>query len=216
MSSETSRGRPVDKAKRAAILKAARTHFFTHGFESTRLEDVAEAAGVSKVTIYNRFGDKAGLLAACVTAQCERMQGEMGLDVDDGRSFADRLNAFGFALLAFLLSPEHVRFDRVMASEGLRSPEMGELFFQAGPARMHALLSSLLEDGRSAGLIAYDDANEAAEHVLSLWKGAADMHLRFSQPVATDRASLEKKVRSGTKRFLIAYAPSSPPSPERP
>ena len=57
-------GRPADEAKREAILAAAAASFFEHGFAASSIEQIAADAGVSKVTIYNRFGDKRALFAA--------------------------------------------------------------------------------------------------------------------------------------------------------
>ncbi|MEO1488476.1 MAG: helix-turn-helix domain-containing protein, partial [Pseudomonadota bacterium] len=51
-------GRPSDQAKRDAIVEAASDLFFEHGFAATSIEQIASLAGVSKVTIYNHFGDK--------------------------------------------------------------------------------------------------------------------------------------------------------------
>lgn len=47
--------------KRLRILDRATIAFLTRGFEGTNLEDVAIAAGVGKVTIYNYFADKSDL-----------------------------------------------------------------------------------------------------------------------------------------------------------
>ena len=199
----------MDDAKTDAMLAAAHGHFVVHGFEGTRLDQVAVDAGVSKVTIYNRFGDKAGLLSACVTAQCERMQAEMGLDRADGRSFAERLNGFGCTLVTFLHSPDIVGFDRMISTEGVRTPELARLFFEAGPKRMHAVLVELLKEGEVGGHIATDDPGEAAEHLVGLWKGMADMHLRFAQPFDRDPARVASRVARATQRFLRAYATES-------
>lgn len=198
----------MDEAKTIAMLAAARVHFFTHGYEGTRLDAVASDAGVSKVTIYNRFGDKAGLLAACVGAECERMQAEIGLDRDDGRSLTERLNAFGTTLVTFLQSPEHVGFDRMISMEGVRSPELARLFFDAGPKRMQAALVAVLAQATTTGEVEADDPREAAEHLVGLWKGMADMHLRFAQPYDRDPERVAARVRRSTDRFLRAYAPT--------
>jgi len=48
---------------RSAILSAARRLVAEHGPESS-LGKIAEHAGVSRITIYNQFGSKAGLLEA--------------------------------------------------------------------------------------------------------------------------------------------------------
>jgi len=207
MSSETLPGRPVDEAKTAAMLGAARVHFFTHGYDGTRLDSVAVDAGVSKVTIYNRFGDKAGLLAACVSAECERMQAEIGLHREDDRSLTERLNAFGITLITFILSPDHIGFDRMISMEGVRSPELAQLFFEAGPRRMQAALVAVLNEAARNGQIEAPDVSEAAEHLVGLWKGMADMHLRFAQPYDRDPEHITARVIRSTARFLRAYAP---------
>src|SRR4051794_7027461 len=54
--------------RRFRILDHASRIFLTQGYEGTNIETIANAAGVSKVTIYNYFGDKQGLIAAVVRA----------------------------------------------------------------------------------------------------------------------------------------------------
>lgn len=53
-------------ARPAEIMAAALTLFSERGFAATRLEDVAEAAGVSKATIYLYFDSKADLFKAMI------------------------------------------------------------------------------------------------------------------------------------------------------
>lgn len=52
--------------KRIRILVHATQEFLAHGFEGTNLDDIANAAGVGKVTIYRFFKHKADLFAQCV------------------------------------------------------------------------------------------------------------------------------------------------------
>ncbi len=66
-------GRPLDAAKRAAIVDTAAHHFFHLGYAATAIEQIAADAGVSKVTIYNQFGDKRALFTAAVECECEKM-----------------------------------------------------------------------------------------------------------------------------------------------
>jgi len=46
------------------IVDAARTHFFSHGFRSVTMDDLAEELGISKKTIYAHFPGKFDLLEA--------------------------------------------------------------------------------------------------------------------------------------------------------
>src|SRR5262252_3625730 len=49
---------------RQRIVDAARTHFFSHGFRSVTMDDLAEELGVSKKTLYAHFPGKFDLLEA--------------------------------------------------------------------------------------------------------------------------------------------------------
>ncbi len=53
-----------DRQKR--IVAAAKGLFSKYGFEKTRIEDIAERAGISGVTVHNYYGTKAGILLALV------------------------------------------------------------------------------------------------------------------------------------------------------
>lgn len=49
---------------RQRIVEAARVHFFSHGFRSVTMDDLAEELGVSKKTLYAHFPGKIQLLEA--------------------------------------------------------------------------------------------------------------------------------------------------------
>jgi len=51
-------------AGRQRIVEAARAHFFSHGFRSVTMDDLAEELGVSKKTLYAHFPSKIALLEA--------------------------------------------------------------------------------------------------------------------------------------------------------
>ncbi|RYY50771.1 MAG: TetR/AcrR family transcriptional regulator [Actinomycetales bacterium] len=57
----------VPRAEREEqILDVASVAFGTDGFAPTNIADVARAAGISKPLVYNYFGSKEGLYAACL------------------------------------------------------------------------------------------------------------------------------------------------------
>ena len=49
---------------RQRIVDAARAHFFSHGFRSVTMDDLADELGVSKKTLYEHFPGKIDLLGA--------------------------------------------------------------------------------------------------------------------------------------------------------
>lgn len=59
------RGRPR-KFDEAAVLRAAFERFRTQGFSNTSLDDLAEATGVARPSLYAAFGDKKALYLTAV------------------------------------------------------------------------------------------------------------------------------------------------------
>jgi AcrR family transcriptional regulator len=49
---------------RHRIVQATRAHFFSHGFRSVTMDDLAEELGISKKTLYTHFPGKIALLEA--------------------------------------------------------------------------------------------------------------------------------------------------------
>jgi AcrR family transcriptional regulator len=60
------RGRPRDAATDVLILDATERALAARGYEAMTMDQVAVAAGVSKPTVYLRFGSKAALVAAMI------------------------------------------------------------------------------------------------------------------------------------------------------
>jgi len=55
---------PRSASNRQRIVEAARSHFFSHGFRSVTMDDLAAELGISKKTIYASFPGKFDLLEA--------------------------------------------------------------------------------------------------------------------------------------------------------
>jgi TetR/AcrR family transcriptional repressor of mexJK operon len=207
-SSQTSRkiGRPSDRAKREAILDAATKSFFDHGFAATSIEQVAGAAGVSKVTIYNHFGDKRGLFTASVERECEKMRGYFRIGETPEGPIRRRLAEIGEAIVAFLSRPEMIQFERRIAAETVSDPAIGQAFLDAGPRRIKEAFGAFLEHAAAANELQIDDAELAAEQFVCLCKGMGDLYRRFGvvQPENVDAKRIERAV----DMFLAAYAPA--------
>jgi AcrR family transcriptional regulator len=62
------------EATRARILAAAAEVFTRRGIHAAGINEVAEAAGASKLTIYRNFGSKEGLVEAVLTDRTQRVR----------------------------------------------------------------------------------------------------------------------------------------------
>ncbi|MDJ0642309.1 MAG: TetR/AcrR family transcriptional regulator [Erythrobacter sp.] len=197
-------GRPSDKAKRAAIVEAAAHSFFDVGFAATSIEQVAATAGVSKVTIYNQFGDKRALFAAAVELECEKMRGHFTLEAMPAGSIRNRLTVIGEAMFLFLSRPEMIQFERRIAAETVAEPVIGEAFLEAGPWRMKRAFSAFLDHASACGELDVPDSALAAEQFVSMCKGMGDLEQRFGVPVSAQDSA--KRIAGAVDVFLAAYS----------
>lgn len=195
-------GRPRDPAKHQAILHAAREIFFIKGVVAASIEEIAQDAGVSKVTIYNRFGDKPTLFEEVVKAQVASMTEMLTGERAEGADLKTRLNGFGEALLAFLFHPDHVAMERILAQDLADHPGLADRFFAAGPGKCRDMLTDVLAEAADRGELKLSDPREGAEDLLSLWKGFADLEFRLSVRSAPSRQEIAERVASGTQKFL--------------
>ena len=59
--------------RRAQLLDAANEVFTTRGYHAAAMDDIADAAGVSKPVLYQHFGSKLDLYLALLDSSCERL-----------------------------------------------------------------------------------------------------------------------------------------------
>ena len=190
-----------------AIIAAARDLFFAHGLDATAIEDIAAAAGVSKVTIYGHFGDKETLMEAVIRAESARIEQGLIRPRARGTPLAEVLEGLGVALLEFLHAPAMEGCDRLLSVEAARHPALARRFYEAGPGYVHRQLAALLAEAAAAGTIHPDDPARAAEDLIGLWKGMLEVERRFGIRAPYNAADLAERVRRGTALFLRAHAP---------
>ncbi len=201
-------GRARDPQKDAAIVAAAHQAFMERGFDAMTMEEIAARAGVSKVTVYNRFPDKQSLFMAVVSAKSAEMQRALLPDDVSDAALEARLNAFGIALLSFLYDGAHVRFKRAMMVLLQGMPELSRRFFDVGPGGCRTRVAGVLREAAERGEIAVPCPIRAAEDLMSLWKGFDDVEMEFGLIDALDDGRIAEKVHRGTANFLRMVRPA--------
>lgn len=116
-------------ARPAEIMAAALTLFSERGFAATRLDDVAEAAGVSKATIYLYFDSKADLFKAMVREFASPRIGavETMIDEFEGPS-ADLIRRLIDVFAGIVTVPELRAIVKVVLSEAGNFPDIAAFY----------------------------------------------------------------------------------------
>lgn len=146
------------------------------GFTTARL---ARAANCSKESLYKWFGDRNGLLAAMVTYQASKVRVAGSLSARPGAAeFRRQLTDFARDLLTVLSGPTSLALNRLAIGEaGRADAQLGPLLTERGRRAIEERARKLLDAGRRAGLIAFDDSEEAFATLYGLIVG--DMHVRM-------------------------------------
>ncbi|EFC84861.1 TetR/AcrR family transcriptional regulator [Parafrankia sp. EUN1f] len=155
----------VAEQKRAAILEAATRLFLDSGYDRTSLAKIAEAAEVSKATLFRQFPTKAALFDAIVTASWDSGDDEVRPPAGDLRA---GLTAIGRRYVDLLTRPGMADLFRIVIAELPRFPELGETQFNRGKMPYFESVRGYLEAERDAGTIAVDDPDLAATQFLGM------------------------------------------------
>ena len=135
---------------RQRIVDAARLHFFSHGFRSVTMDDLAEELGVSKKTLYAHFPGKFDLLEAVLADKLKSVEATL--------KKVTRTHPQDFlATLRDLLSGTQRELDEIkppfVRDIRREAPETFNLVEQRRRKVIERYFGRLFEEGRRAGII---------------------------------------------------------------
>src|SRR5262249_11988288 len=124
----------------------------------------------------------------------------------DGENIEAALKRLGRNFLRTVMSDFSLRHFRMITAEAERSPEIGRIFYEAGPASGIRLVSGMLTEARDRGELELDDATAAAHQFLALCQN----RMLKARLCASMNEPTEKEVAAETDRavkvFMAAYA----------
>lgn len=128
--------------KREQILQGAMKVFLASGYAGTSMDRVAEAAGVSKQTIYSYFQDKESLFRSLIEGETlARFEAIFQLEPQhiDPETLLRRLAQIYFTQVVD--NSQYVPLLRIVIGESERFPELAKLFTQTVAQRGKKLLA---------------------------------------------------------------------------
>ena len=192
---------PPPGSKQEKILEAAADTFMELGYGGASMDEITRRAGVSKATVYARFAGKEELFSQVVTRAC-RQAFEEAMDgtADDVPA---ALLAIATRYSPLLLSARALAIYRTVVAEAPRFPELGRLFYEAGPGRVRATIAALLARAAARGELDIPNPEAAAERFFGMVAGHDHLRAVLGIP-HPERAETPDEV---VRRFLRAYAP---------
>jgi AcrR family transcriptional regulator len=199
------------------ILAAAKELFLDDRYDGVNLERVAERAGVSRQTVYNRFGSKETVFREMIryhwSAFPEPVDTAPSPATTD--SAEDVLRAFARSLQRFADETDQIRFARLVVAESARLPWIADEFHRLGKGPVVAAFTRRLDDLVDRGLLHCPDTQLAARQFMGLvqeflvWPRV----MSFTEEI-TGRPGAEVVIEEAIHVFLARYArdPATPPT----
>ena len=152
----TNKSRPRSRENssvRQRIVDAARLHFFSHGFRSVTMDDLAEELGISKKTIYAYFPRKFDLLEAALADKLT--------DVEATLKEVTRAHPDDFpATLRKLLAGTQRELDEIkppfVRDMRQKAPEVFKLVERRRAALIQRYMGKFFVDGQRLGMVRKD------------------------------------------------------------
>jgi TetR/AcrR family transcriptional regulator, mexJK operon transcriptional repressor len=205
-------GRPeTAEQRRERIVRMSAPLFLKNGYDNVSIDDIIDAVGGSKATLYAWFGGKEGLFEAVVRQKCSDVV--VAIHVDTAGSLEAQLTEIGHSFLAMVLSPPILEFHRLMVSIGRTFPEAGRLFFETGPVSAYNIVATWIAKQQKDGRLIEEDPYRLAVLFLDMLIGEHQLGWLTGMPRATRRDKIDETVRIAVKVFLRGCA--APLEPRR-
>jgi TetR/AcrR family transcriptional regulator, mexJK operon transcriptional repressor len=195
------------------LLTHALDHFLEKGFAGTTLNAITASLGMSKQTVYARYGDKLTLFrAALERAIDEWLVPLRNLHELEGDDVEESLVAVARAIENTLVSPTGVKLIRITNSESYRMPEIGEYTYRRGLQQIGVYLADFFRrrvfaDGREV-----PDLDDLATTFLNLLSGPARLN---AWGLKSEPIDVETFVRRRVQLFLHGILPAGTRKRER-
>ncbi|HEX2859068.1 MAG TPA: TetR/AcrR family transcriptional regulator C-terminal domain-containing protein [Alphaproteobacteria bacterium] len=199
-------GRPVDPRKDAVIRDVAGQLFMVNGVQGTTMDQIAQGAGVSKLTLYRKYPDKNALFMAVVGCKCDDYMPESLFELGKTSKAEEVLGRIGVALMELTTHDDGVNLHRILSAEAGRNPELGEQF-ACGLKRLKECMRNTMAEIARKGLLKIEDPEEASGFFVALLMGSELVkHANLGIGKRPTRPAMEAYVKKAVKFFLKAYA----------
>src|SRR3984885_10669964 len=212
-------GRPrrgTEAARTDTLFSAATQVFLREGYGLASIDKVASEAGVSTRTIYERFKNKADLLAAVITRVADRVtETVIAAAALDRLGPKDALPPIAQAIASRARDPEAVALFRIVATEAFRFPELAAKMRENGKLRWERAIANYFSGQVERGTLNLAHPDRAA--VLFMQMICAELHecLLFGREDAMAQIDFTPHLTHAIDIFMYGAAPRTDQPPTR-
>lgn len=193
-------------ARQQAVLDAVLGLMVEEGDQLT-MAAVARRASCSKETLYKWFGDRDGLLTATVQWQASKVRaGNYDRQTLDAAALRDSLINFATNWLQVISSSTSIALNRVaIGHAGTRKSNLGGIVLANGRFAIGERLKPVLDAGREAGLLSFDDTETAFRTFFGLVGRDVQIRLLLGDDLGMTDNEIARDAARATDQFLTLY-----------
>ena len=192
--------------RQMAVLEATLAVMVEEG-DALTMNSVSRRASCSKETLYKWFGDRDGLLTATVRWQASKVHvPTLDKATITLATLGDTLEHFACDWLGVISSDTSIALNRMAVSHaGSGKTNLGAIVLKNGRQAMGRRLEPVLLAAREAGLLFFDNADEAFRTFFGLVLRDNQIRLLLGDEIKLAAPVIRLEAAQATQQFLALY-----------
>ncbi len=173
------------------------------GFAGVSMDAIAEAAGVSKKTLYSHFDNKYALFAAVIEQRCSHVLAEPPSDQEVRcAELGPLLERIAVDFLTAIYAAEQVELLRTVIADAKTFPEIGAMMMNGPFKRSESIVRNLLLYRAKTGELTLPRPDLAATQFIGMLKTDLQFRLLMRTIDAVPPLEIRRVARAAVSLFL--------------
>lgn len=207
MNVQTTVGRPKDLEKRKHIVEAAKMLFLKLGYHGSSMNQIAQQAGVTKLTVYNHFQDKETLFTYAIEQTCEASISARPLRLTENSDFRASFYQACELAMNIINLPEAIKLDHLLLKLAAEKNPLAMRFYTASHQRMSDVWLDFLEQATTLKFIKKDAPEKQMNLILSLLLGVRHHEVMLGIRQSPNAEETHQVIEESIDLFMLKYKP---------
>jgi len=181
----------ASRARREAVVVAAKSVFFEQGYQLASMDQIAERAETTKRTLYDYFGSKEALFTEVIAHASKNFVEALPRPEELPRDPGQGLRRFANQVRWLVSAEEAIRFERTVIAEAERHPEFGRGLFATGVLGAEKILATYIDSQIAAGRLRSHDSRLTSQVIVAIATNSALRRLFAAQDEQSDQLASE-------------------------
>jgi TetR/AcrR family transcriptional regulator, mexJK operon transcriptional repressor len=174
-------------------------------YDRVNMDHIAAQAGVSKVTIYNKYGSKDAVFVAAMNEGCAAIYDQAKIDIQSGKPLDRALAQLGVDFMMMILEAKMTALHGVMTQVAQQKPELTQVYYRVVVENAISTLAETLLLAHTNGKIICRDSRQAAIQFIAMIQGVYRYEAELGVSRELNVNELELYIESCVAIFLRGY-----------